>query len=347
MVQKRNAMIRRQFLKATGATLGAGFAGSATGETDTSPEAATDQVDVNVFVIAAFEVADLKKREGTTDAPGEFQLWYQNYDLTHTVDVPGAFAPVYHNDDGVAGTVVGIGKTNAASSLTAILRSPEFDFENAYFVTAGIAGSPPDVGTLGSVFVSDGVADWDLVHRWSRSDGEADPHAMMFRPHRPDHAYELNDGLVKTAHRLGKRVSLTDSERAKEYRKLYSQETAQSDPFVGVGTTMCGDTYWHGSTFSDQAAHIAEEYGVSTYATTEMEDFATARVLDRFGHLDRYVSLRSVSNFDQPHQCQTVQESLAADSGGFRPSVTNVYRVGSELVDELVENWNHWETRRF
>lgn len=347
MTQKRNEMIRRRFLKATGTTLGAGLMGTATGNTDSTPETVDDPVDVKVFVIAAFEVADLKKREGMGDAPGEFQLWYRNYDLTDAVDVPGAFSPVYHNDEGVAGTVVGIGKTNAATSLSSILRSPKFDFENTYFVTAGIAGSPPDVGTLGSVFVSDAVADWDLVHRWSRADGDADPYAMMFRPNRPDHVYELNGNLVKTARRLGERASLTDTERAKEYRKLYPQETAQSNPFVGVGTTMCGDTYWHGSTLSDQAGYIAEEYGASTYATTEMEDFATARVLDRFGHLDRYVSLRSVSNFDQPHPCQSVQESLAADSGGFLPSVTNVYRVGSRLVDEITENWDRWETRRF
>ncbi len=344
MSGKRNALVRRQFLKASGATALAGLAGclssagsqeaqaSLAGDTD----AVEDPVDVKVFVLAAFEVAKLKKRENG-DAPGEFQLWYDGYDLTTEADVPGAFAPVYYNDEGVAGTITGIGKSNTAGSLSAILRSPKFDFEDTYFVTAGISGSPPSVGTLGSVFVSEAVADWDLLHRWSRADGPADPHAMMLRPHRPDHAFELNNDLVERASTLAEDVTLTDSERAKEYRALYDEEVAQSEPFVGVGTTLCGDTYWHGETFSEQAQHIVDEYDVGTYATTEMEDFATATVLKRYGLLDRYVSIRSVSNFDQPHPGQTIEESLAADSGGFAPSVENVYRVGSALVDDLLD----------
>lgn len=362
--KNRRGLGRRQYLKATGAAaVGTSLAGCAsddpaaqtseepeetTEETEQTSEADEGPVDVKVLVLTHFEVG-----EYAGDTPGEFQRWYDGYDLSNEVEVPGAWAPVFYDDDGVAVTLTGMGHSFCGPSVAAILASSAFDFEDSYFLSAGISGAPPDVGTLGSVFVSDYVVNWDFGHRWAQEDDPRDlqggegpdqEFALQIYPGRPfDYVYELNEDLVNKAVSLSEGVDLEDSDRAKEYRELYPQEAANRDPFLDVGTTVSGEEYWHGPTFSDQAQYIADEYEASTYATTEMEDYATATAVKQHGHLDRYLSIRSVSNFDQPHPDQTVAESLEADSGGFIPSITNVYRVGSRLVDDIVENWEDWE----
>ncbi|MFB6110501.1 MAG: phosphorylase, partial [Halodesulfurarchaeum sp.] len=178
---------------------------------------------------------------------------------------------MFYNDDGVAATLTGMGHSFCGPSVAAILGSPALNFEDSYLLSAGISGTPPDVGTLGSVFVSDYVVNWDYGHRWAQEDdprdlsgGSGSDQAFAFQiyPGRPfDYVYELNPSLVEKAVSLSEGVDLADSKRAQEYRQLYPQETAQREPFIDVGTTVSGEEYWHGSTFSDQAQYIADEYG--------------------------------------------------------------------------------------
>jgi len=336
---------RRKFLKAAGI----GAAGVSVNPTDieelfgASEHEGDEPISPNVMVFTHFEVG-----EKSHDYPGEFQLWHDFYGLTSKVTVPGAQTDVYYSEDsGIAATITGMGKSICTTSVTSILASSKFDFEDTFFVSAGIAGTPPDVGTTGSVFVSDYVVDWDLSHRWAEQDASADSgeYAMEPLPFRPfDYSYEMNDALVQTALDIGQTVTLRDSETAKSYRQQYPQETAQRKPFVDVGTTVAGSEYWHGETFSDQAQFLCDEYGAGTYATTEMEDFGTATALDRHGHLDRYLSIRSVSNFDQPYPGQTIRDSLLnADSGGYLPSIYNVFNVGSAVIDDMLQNWSAWQ----
>jgi len=336
MVAKRNALLRREFLKATGSAIGVGALaslGSANAQAQDASYTADNPFEPNVLVLPAFEVGDFKG-----DTAGEFQLWYENYDLDRKLDVPGTAEALYFNDDELAVTPTGIGKSQATTTVTSLLAAPNINFEETVFLSAGIAGVPPDVGTLGSVFLSDYVVDWDLSHRWSRADGPADPHAMMKLDPDSQKYYEINEDLLELAQWAAKGTELAVSDQAVEYRQLYDEEAAQQDPSIGVGTTVCGDEYWHGSTFSDQAEWLCSDvYDTGTYSTTEMEDYGTATALARHGHLDRYLSIRSVSNFDQPHPDQTIDESLnEANSGGFGPSITNVFRVGSEIADTIL-----------
>ncbi|VUT26296.1 MAG: Purine nucleoside permease (NUP) [Candidatus Methanolliviera sp. GoM_asphalt] len=106
---------------------------------------------VKAIIFAMFEVGDYRG-----DFPGEFQYWVEGFNLDqHQVEVPGAYAPVLYNDDGIYGTAIGVGKSEAAASVTAVLVDPRFDFSEAYFITSGCAGAPPSVGTLGTVFWAD------------------------------------------------------------------------------------------------------------------------------------------------------------------------------------------------
>ncbi len=313
-------------------------------------------IEVKVMIFAMFEVG---KYRG--DFPGEFQYWVEGFNLDqHQVKVPGAYTPVLYNDDGICGTVIGVGKSNAAASVMAILADPHFDFSHAYFISSGCAGSPPSVGTLGAVFWANWVVDYDTGHRMSPDEGTAfqplqcnpvtNPNCKLKCPEDKKnckeykaYAYKLNEKLVKWAYNLSKNVQLADCEAAQAYRAYYSEAAAQSKPFVGIGTTVCGDCYFHGPGLSEEAQYICDLYDAGTYSTTEMEDYATALVLARFGYLDRYLSERDVVNFDQPHPGQTTQESLDGSSGAFKIGMENAYLAGSPVVQYIIDNWDIWK----
>lgn len=303
--------------------------------------AVAQPIPVKVLVLTMFEVG-----ENAGDFPGEFQHWYEEYFMKNTAsfDVRGVSTPLFVNGDGVAGVVTGMGKARAAATLMAILQDPRFDFSKAYFVTSGCAGASPDRATLGDVFICDTAVDYDLGHSWKESDAaQGGTLFLLDEGYRDNGFIPLNKELVRWAVSLTQNLALADDPKAVEYRRLYPQETANGKPSVRTGTSVTSDNYWHGKGSSEQAVKLCEAYGASPYGVTQMEDNAFAVVLRAMGYLDRYLVVRDVVNFDQPHPGQTVLESLKASSGGFSIGMTNGHRVGTLFVHKILADWPTWE----
>jgi purine nucleoside permease len=303
-----------------------------------------DSIALDVLVLPAFAAEDFTLPDADDeDAPTELDRWLDAYEFDRAVEIPGANAPVRYTDDGIGLTPTGMGKSEAAATVAALLAAPELDLSDAHFVTAGVAGAPPDVATLGAVFVADAVVDWDRKHRWADepSDGdtcEAVPpiDLLKYRPH--DYAFALDEDLVATAVEAADGVELADAEDAAAHRQRFDEATARSEPFVGVGATVCGDEFWHGWAFAEQAQWLVEQYDAGVYATSEMEDFGTATALDRFGALDRYLSVRGVANFDRPAPGRSARDGLDAEGGfALNLAVENAFRVASAVADRLAD----------
>ncbi len=297
-------------------------------------------VEVKILVLSMFEVGD-----NTGDFAGEFQQWYEKYfDGVKTFKITGNPFPLYINAHGVAGTVTGMGKARAATTLTAILSDPRFDFSNTFFMVSGCAGGPPSRTTLGSVVLCDAVVDYELGHSWKESDGINGESTFLAMNSMKDMGYiKLNSDLNRRAAELVTGVELQDSSKAAFYRLLYMEDQARSKPSVQRGVSVTGDSYWHGKGSSRTADDVCSAYGTGPYMVTQMEDSAFAGVLKAFGKLDRMFIVRDVVNFDQPHPDQTVKESLSTSSGGFSIGMTNGFRVGSTIVDNIVSDWESWK----
>lgn len=320
-------------------------------------DTANTPLKIKVLTIAMFEVGEM-----TGDNPGEAQFWVEGEKMAGRITVPGMKFPVCYNDKGHALMVTEMGFSNAASSVISVGMSGILDLSEAYILIAGIAGVDPAMGTLGSAAWAKYIVNGDLAHEIDSREIPEDWEYPYF--HLGDstpwtskgwtagtEVFELNAELAEKAYTLSKDVELLDNDDSKSYRKKYSAGTPGSNPpTVFMGDSLAAGTYWHGKRLSDWARWWTSKWtdGKGNYAMSNMEDSATFTALlrlEKMGLLNtqKVMLLRTASNFDQPYPGQTAQESIAAKSGGFIPSVANAYRVGSAVTSQIIANWNKWK----
>lgn len=268
-------------------------------------------------------------------AADEVRAWEDAYAFDERVTIAGLREPLrYDTATGVALCVTGIGQVDAATTVSSLLSAPAFDFSETYFLTVGVAGTSPARGTVGAVFVADALVDWDQKYRLDH-DGETALSPFPFKS-AGDLCKRLNPDLVALAATTAADVTLTDSTAAAMLRASHGTAPARRDPFVGVGTSLTGSEFWHGATAADWAESVCAYLDVGPYCTTEMEGFATAAVLERFGHLDRYLSIRAASNFDRPGRGVDAAASIVTDEIGLAVAADNAFRVADAVVARLL-----------
>ncbi|GAB2533891.1 purine-nucleoside phosphorylase [Nocardia heshunensis] len=285
----------------------------------------SDKIDVGVLVITMFDP--------------EHDVWLQHEQLPTTVEVPGAFKPVRCNAEKLCVAETGQGKSNAATTMMAILGSDKFDFSKAYFLTAGIAGTPPEQGTLGGAAWARWVVDFDLGNHLDPASAPDVPFGYRPVEEYNTAAYQLDESLVDKAVAWTRDVKLADSPDAAAERAQYPGQEGRT-PSVMKCDTMTGDDFYSGKQLSDTAGYIMSQRtkGAGVYCTTQMEDNATVTALKAHGYLGRYLSLRTMSNFDQPYPGQSVVQHLDQTSGGFKIALDNQYTLGKLVAEQLLKN---------
>jgi purine nucleoside permease len=232
--------------------------------------------------------------------------------------------------------------------MQAILLNPQFDFSQAYYVISGVAGTPPARGTIGEVSWATWLVDYDLGHRWAPEENKpGEPTFMPRKGYEEYRRFKLNPDLVGWAMKLSSDTPLKDSDSARKYRLRYPDAAARRAPFVGTGTHMTGDTFFHGPGMSKQAQYIARLYGADDYVITEMEAAAITLVIKRTHGTDRVMSLRGAVNFDQGNPKESTLQHLdpapGETAGGFAETVENIALVGTRVVDHIVAHWPQWQ----
>lgn len=294
-------------------------------------------VALDAVVLPAFRIEDQQD---------EVDPWLDRHDLDETVPVaPGGddfHTPLFH--DGSLGVVAtGIGPSAAALTVSALVASDAVDCSDATFVTAGVAGAPPQRATLGTTFVHDAIVDWDSKHRVHQDElgpGEVGIEMHNYRPR--DYVYRPPAPLVERALDVASSVDLADWDLGEEVRDRYAEADPPAEPTLERGTDVSGAEFWHGAGMAAEVEWLVDQYEAGTYCTTESECAGTAHALYRHDALDRYVSIRSVSNFDRPPADVDPGESLAGWDEGLPLAVENVYRVASAVVADVQENPGAW-----
>lgn len=266
-------------------------------------------LELDVVVLVAFDELH--------GLPSERAPWLERYDLdAMTLDIDGIDDPVLTDGRGLALVSTGIGKTAAATTITALCSPGRVDIDRATFITVGVSGGPPDRVSIGSVVIATSIVDWDLKVRWGLGGGSSDPPIGRVPYLEEPPVYRLASERVDQAADLVSTIDLDGGT-------------------VQLGTNVCGDELWHGEALARQVEWYVDHLGCEAYLATEMEDAGTACALDRVGKLDAYLSVRGIANFDRPTDGRPARDNLFDDDfeAGFERGLANAVEVGAALVE--------------
>jgi len=305
--------------------------------------------------------------EDQGDTAGEFQLWKERQQLNRRYPFPQSHHDLFLNPEtGVLGMVTGMGTNRSSSAIMAVGLDPRFDLSKAYWLVAGISGFDPEDGSIGSAAWAEWLIDGDLGHEIDARELPEDWETGFFplfskgpypqqRPPNQGEAFRLNPELTEWAYQFTKDTKLSDDDHVAAERARFSEfPMAQKKPFIMKGDNLAGMTFWHGRYMNDWAnkwvAYWSE--GKGSFVSSAMEDTGTAQslfYLDRAGKADyqRLMVLRTASNFTIPNPGLSAAESLIAegeDYAGLGLALESAYRIGSRVVDELVQGWAVYET---
>ncbi|GHC15061.1 hypothetical protein GCM10010082_01880 [Kushneria pakistanensis] len=301
----------------------------------------------------------------TTFGP-ERRVWSKRLSPTQDIQVPGlhgAFGSVSCNDDDVCLMTTGKGYANAATSISTLAFSPEFDLSESWFLISGVASIDPQQGTLGSPtwprYLVDVGIQWELDARdipenWTTGYLSINTHTPTQGSHQEygTEFYHLDDALVDRAVALSKSVELADSDSAAAYRKHYDKAPASEAPSVVQCDSVSSDTWWYGHRLADRARQLGEQVAgeKANICTGQQEDNAILTALkraDEAGRLqrERTAVVRAGASFNRPYEGLSDADGLTgyAKQGGYTPALTNMVRAGYPLIESIVTDWSHWQ----
>jgi purine nucleoside permease len=319
------------------------------------------RIPVKVVVVTTYEVG-----ADTGDKPGEFQYWVEREHLDQTIKVPGMDHVVRTDGHGLLGVVSGT-TSRSGLQIQALALDPRFDFSQAYWMLAGIAGVDPADASIGSAAWARYVVDGDIAYEIDGREAAPDwPYGIMAigadRPNvkpppqgwEPDKmSYELNPALVARAFALTKDVPLLDTPVMQAYRARYvGFPNAQRPPFVLLGEVIGSDRYWHGARLAQWANDWVKLWtgGKGNFVMTAMEDHGVAEALTRLskmGRVDfqRVLFLRTASNYCLPAPKQGVVDSLTAEYAGEVPAYEAAWRVGHVMIRDILDHWDTYAAK--
>lgn len=317
-------------------------------------------IEVRIVLVTMFEVG-----ADTGDAAGEFQLWFERRRLDTVFPFQGEHDLHFNAEQGILAIVTGAGTAKAAASIMALGMDPRFDLSNSYWLVAGIAGFDPADASVGSAAWAEYLVDGDLAYEIDAREKPADWEwgyiarrtKVPFDADKPEprgEVFRLNPTLAEWAYQLTRDVALPDSEEAAAARALYvNHPNAQRPPFVLKGDNLAALTFWHGEILNAWANAWVDYWsdGKGEFVSSAMEEtgtFQSLTYLDKIkrANKNRVMVLRTASNYTMPPPGITAAENLLKENEGYSGlslAVESAYRVGSVVIDEILDNWSIYE----
>jgi purine nucleoside permease len=295
--------------------------------------------------------------------------WYTNMDFVHNITVPGLsplFPWVHCTEDyEVCQFITGESEINAAATVTAITLSPLFDLSETYFLIAGIAGGEPSQVTLGSVTFAEYAVQVALEYQidskevpesynWTTGYFPFDTDSPLAFPESwyGSEIFRVNPVLRDRAFDISssKAVLANGTSGNAAFRALYDYAPANELPTFSKCDVLTSDTYWAGDVLSFYFGNLTQVMtnGSATYCATAQEDNATLESMMRahlFGLVDysRIIIMRTISDFARAPpslQNDTVHFFKNVSQGGSSVAITNIWKAGYPIVQDILENWD-------
>lgn len=289
--------------------------------------------------------------------------------LAHNITVPG-LSPLFPHvhcteDHEICQLITGESEINAATTITSLAFSEQFDLTSTYFFIGGIAGINPEVATTGSVtfarYAVQVALQYEIDAReipsnWSTgyfAQGSYGPDQYPGSIYGTE-VFEVNENLRSKAVAFARTATLADTTQAQTYRANYLSgdgatvyQAGASAPSVVECDVATSDVYYTGNLLSEAFANTTSLFtnGTGTYCSTAQEDNATLEALLRaavHNRVDfaRIIVMRTASDFDRPYPGEDpVYHILYANQDGFEISIENIYRAGIKVVQGILGEW--------
>jgi len=281
---------------------------------------------------------------------GEGELFYKEYveggeEYTLTGLFPGEKLYI---KDGIALTLTHAGKVNTTATLMAILTDPRFDCNDMLTLSVGCAGTNYECTTMGDVVLASAFADYDLGHQVIGSDGK-----LTWFPDTGLCEYgcvKPNQDRINSVYKQIKNIKLDTTEKTVAFTRQNIDEKTRVYPLILKGTFITSDNYWKGEEGHKIAKQINKYYNCpDDYLVSDMEDIAVARVLERFGLLERLIAIRVSVNLDcymngatpeklWSNNCfedNMLEEDNEEGADIFETAMRNLFKVGKEIISIL------------
>ncbi|KAI1371856.1 putative purine nucleoside permease [Hypoxylon crocopeplum] len=306
----------------------------------------------------------------------EADVWYENLPnsalgdiLANNISVP-VLSPLYPHvhctERGeICQVTVGESEINAATTMTAFVLSGLFDLRKTYFLTAGIAGVSPKLGTLGSVALSRFSVQVALQYEIDAREMPANfstgylPYGAYAPNQYPSIIYgtevmEVNENLRDAAADLAGRAELANSADTTDYCSRYQSggdvyAAATNSPGIIKCDSATSDVYYSGALLSEAFENTTQLWtnqSTITYCMSAQEDSANLQALMRaavWGLVDfsRVIVMRTGSDFDRPPPSVSVFQHLRLlDQNGYDIAIQNLYLAGVEIVKGIIAEWD-------
>ncbi|KAF7310054.1 Purine nucleoside permease [Mycena indigotica] len=299
----------------------------------------------------------------------EAAAWYNlpNLDLlAQNITLPGLsplFPQVHCTNNGfICQVITGQAEINAATTITALVASPQFNLRSTYFVLSGIGGVSPEYATVGSVTLARFAVQVGLQHEIDAREKPADFPSGYFPQGaaRPGvypgwidgtEVFEVNDALRRVAADLAGRGNLEDTEPVRDLRAPYAATPGfakgAGPPSIELCDTLTSDTFWSGrllaAAFEDYTRVITS--GKAVPCSTQQEDNAVLaallrRALDKTVNFARIVVIRAGSDFDRQYTGGNAADNLLEPMVGLPLAVLNLRIATLEVVNGIVDGWD-------
>jgi purine nucleoside permease len=320
--------------------------------------AAPSVIAPKVLTVTMFQTGD-----PLAGGSGEASVWVEKDKLDQVVQIPGSFSPLYCNASFEHCLVItGVLAANAAATVMAVGLSERVDLSHTYIMVAGIGGGPPDKITVGAAAWADWIVSGDLVTELDAREMPPDweyPKASLGCAQQwcPDgfrtgtEVFRLDPTMTGWAYDLSKDVVLEDDPTARAYAQNYPEEIARGAPFVTTCAILGVNDFIHGTLMSEWSTWWVSQWteGRGEFCMSADEEggiFTALQRLEAAKRVDmrRVMVLRVATDIDRQYPGQTAGESLAESLNstfGF-VGLDNIYRVGSPVVREILDNWDRW-----
>lgn len=297
---------------------------------------------IRILILPKFDIGPLGN-----GICGEGELFYKEYVEGGTeYELTGLFpGEKLYVKDGIALTLTHAGKVNTTATLMAILTDPRLDCSKMHTLSVGCAGTNYERTTMGDVVLASAFADYDLGHQVIGSDGN-----LTWFPDSGLCQYgcvKLNAERISTVYEQIKDIQLDTTEKTIAFMKRNVDANHRVYPRVLKGSFITSDNYWKGEEGHNIAKKITKYYDCpDEYLVSDMEDIAVARVLERFGLLERLISIRVSVNLDcymngaTPEKLWSsncfednmLEEDNEEGADIFETAMRNLFKVGKEIV---------------